>query len=127
MFNFRSLAAMIGEEDKNLASDEHIEHAEPVSKAEEELKEPSPSGSPRGAPATLSPADGNRSRGDSGESSSSAPPPIYVEHAQNGGEGDDINAAPQPQQRLVHDPDKKQYGEVNVAESGHDGVHDTAR
>lgn len=66
-FNFRSLAAMIGEEDEIEGrssksegnGDEHIEHAAlPVPQA-----------------ATLTPG---RGRGDSGESSSSAPPPNYL-------------------------------------------------
>jgi hypothetical protein len=65
-FNFRSLAAMIGEEDeiegrssKSEGNGEHIEHAAlPVPQA-----------------ATLTPG---RGRGDSGESSSSAPPPNYL-------------------------------------------------
>jgi len=64
-FNFRSLAAMIGEEDeiegrssKSDGHDEHIEHAAlPLPQA------------------TLVPG---RGRGDSGESSSSAPPPNYL-------------------------------------------------
>jgi hypothetical protein len=67
-FNFRSLAAMIGEEDeiegrsstKSDNNDEHIEHvALPVPQAT----------------TTLTPG---RGRGDSGESSSSAPPPNYL-------------------------------------------------
>jgi hypothetical protein len=65
-FNFRSLAAMIGEEDeiegrsaKSEGNGEHIEHAAlPVPQA-----------------TTLTPG---RGRGDSGESSSSAPPPNYL-------------------------------------------------
>jgi hypothetical protein len=64
-FNFRSLAAMIGEEDeiegrssKSEGNGEHIEHASlPVPQT------------------TLTPG---RGRGDSGESSSSAPPPNYL-------------------------------------------------
>jgi hypothetical protein len=65
-FNFRSLAAMIGEEDeiegrssKSESNGEHIEHAAlPLPQA-----------------TTLTPG---RGRGDSGESSSSAPPPNYL-------------------------------------------------
>lgn len=64
-FNFRSLAAMIGEEDeiegrssKSDGNGEHIEHAAlPIPQT------------------TLTPG---RGRGDSGESSSSAPPPNYL-------------------------------------------------
>ena len=114
MFNFRSLAAaMIGEEDKARNS-EHIEHADSGSRAEEELKEPSPSGSPRLSPATA--VEGNRARGDSGESSSSAPPPIYVEHPPNADGTDQITPAPA---RLIHDVDKKDYGDVQVLNHGH--------
>jgi hypothetical protein len=71
-FNFRSLAAMIGEEDeiegrsssnKSEANGEHIEHAAlPV---------------PLQATTTTTLTPG-RGRGDSGESSSSAPPPNYL-------------------------------------------------
>ncbi|CAK4032773.1 hypothetical protein DOTSEDRAFT_73692 [Lecanosticta acicola] len=115
MFNFRSLAAMIGEEDKQQHGNEHIEHA-PETKAEEEVREPSPTGSPRLSP-SLNVVDG-RSRGDSGESSSSsAPPPIYVE----GHSDDQIHPAPQPQ--LLHDPDSKTIGNVDVSDHGHGHGH----
>jgi hypothetical protein len=72
-FNFRSLAAMIGEEDeiegrpstKSDNNDEHIEHAAlPVSQT-----------TTAATTTTLTPG---RGRGDSGESSSSAPPPNYL-------------------------------------------------
>ncbi|KAK3628288.1 SNF1-interacting protein [Elasticomyces elasticus] len=115
MFNFRSLAAMVGKEEDKGRESEHIEHAgEPGTRAEEELKEPSssPTGSLRLPPSTS--VEGyNRSRGDSGESSSSAPPPIYVEHPPTPGvDGvDQITPAPV---RLVHDVDKKDYGDVHV-------------
>ena len=116
MLNFRSLAAMIGEEDKGRES-EHIEHAEPPSKAEEELKEPSPTGSPR---LTAGSVEGNRSRGDSGESSHSAPPPIYVEQPPNGnGRAGDDEITPAPQPQLVHNVDQKHYGDINVLAHGH--------
>lgn len=112
MLNFRSLAAMIGEEDKGRES-EHIEHA-PLD------PEPGPL------------SEANRKRGDSGESSSSAPPPIYVDEAppppaaQHGGAGDEdeIQAVP-PQSRLVHDADSKHVG-VNVLDRGH-GVHEATQ
>lgn len=128
MFNFRSLAAMIGEEDK-VRENEHIETAGPIiSKAEEELKEPSPTGSPRVVP--LAGVDGNRSRGDSGDSSASPPPPIYVE-APVGDKNivlddtgsDQITQAPPP--RPVPDVEKKGYDEscVNVLDHGHGHVH----
>ncbi|KAI7382674.1 hypothetical protein KC328_g11660, partial [Hortaea werneckii] len=114
LFNFQSLAAMIGNEDEKAHGTERIEEAEPSSRAEEELKEPSPTASPRVAPASLT--EGNRSRGDSGESSSSAPPPIYVEHPPTPGADEEITAAPRAE--MVHDPDKKEYGAVNVLEHG---------
>ncbi|KAI6856129.1 hypothetical protein KC323_g8024 [Hortaea werneckii] len=114
MFNFQSLAAMIGNEDEKPHASEQIEEAEPSSRAEEELKEPSPTASPRVAPASLT--EGNRSRGDSGESSSSAPPPIYVEHPPTPGADEEITPAPRAE--MVHDPDKKEYGAVNVLEHG---------
>ncbi|KAK5128316.1 hypothetical protein LTR85_002983 [Meristemomyces frigidus] len=121
MFNFRSLAAVIGNEDKARES-EHIENAEPASKAEEELKEPSSTGSPRVAP--TSSVEGNRSRGDSGESSASAPPPIYVEHPPTPGSERDIDEITPVPTRILHDPDKK-YGDFNVLDHGH--VHETTQ
>lgn len=80
MFNFRSLAAMIGEADnKSHHEAEHVEHAEGTNNeaANHKQGEHSPTnGSSLLHPETAS----NRSRGDSGESSSSGPPPVYVEH-----------------------------------------------
>ncbi|KAK4619726.1 hypothetical protein CLAFUW4_11105 [Fulvia fulva] len=117
MFNFRSLAAMIGKEE----GDDHVEHAgmetEPTTRAEEELKEPSPTASPGLAPTSIT--DGTRSRGNSGESSASAPPPIYVEHPdmevkREHGDGDDDEIQQVPQSRLVHDPDRKEVGGIDV-------------
>jgi len=113
MFNFRSLAAMIGEEDKTRGS-EHIEHAEPGSMVEDEFKEPSPTGSPRLSPGAA--VEGNRARGDSGESSSSAPPPIYVEHPPSADGLDQITPAPA---RIIHEVDKKDYGDVQLLGPGH--------
>lgn len=123
MFNFRSLAAMIGDEDKAGRESEHIENASPSPPAEEELKEPSPTGSPPRASPLATPAEGNRSRGDSGESSASAPPPIYIEHPPTPGADDEITPVPTNVQQVAHDPDRKEYGAVNVLEHGH--VHGT--
>lgn len=121
MFNFNSLAAMIGQEDQQKSGNEHIEHApdsQPASKAEEELKEPSPTGSPRLSPAMNVGLDGNRSRGDSGESSSSsAPPPIFVEGENK--KQDQISPAPAAQTTFVHDTDSKGVGSVEVKDHGH--------
>ena len=124
MFNFRSLAAMIGEEesgDKPRMEGEHIEHAPPepsttttttttttTNTAEEEVKEPSPSPEP-----SLQ-VDGTRSRGDSGESSSTAPPPIYVEHPPTPGVDSIEQAAPLEEMGLVREADKKDYRDVEV-------------
>lgn len=120
MLNFGSLAAMIGDEDKILEGNEHIEDAgEPASKTEEEpIKEPSPTGSPRIDPTGSGESgEGNRSRGDSGESSASAPPPIYVESAPSDDghheDSDQISPAPEPP-RIVHDVDSKDIGNVSV-------------
>ena len=115
MLNFRSLAAMIGDEEgKALQHEsEHIEHAtDPASRAEEELKEPSPTGSPRLSPysGTGSVDGANRSRGDSGESSGSAPPPIYVENE----EGEDVDRIEPVTQTAVRHDDIKDMGSVNV-------------
>ena len=97
MLNFRSLAAVIDNRDKDGHGDEHIENAEPLSPAEEEVKEPSP--------------EGNRSRGDSGESSSSAPPPVYVESPPD---GDEITPAP----IVSREVDKKEIHNVNILDRG---------
>lgn len=124
MFNFRSLAAMIGEEDKAGDKNEHIEHA--PSKAEDELKEPSPNTSPRPTPASLVVDDStqNRSRGDSGESSSSAPPPIYVEEPEREKDGaDEIRPAPGVATQLRRDPDQKEFGRVEVDVAAHGQMH----
>ncbi|KAK5169660.1 SNF1-interacting protein [Saxophila tyrrhenica] len=108
MLNFRSLAAVIGNDgtendsEKTDAENEHIEHAPPTA-AESELKEPSPTGSPR-----VTAVEGNRSRGDSGESSGSAPPPIYVEAPE--AQGDQITPAPTV---VRHGGDEK-VGEVGM-------------
>lgn len=80
ILNFRSLAAMIGEEDhlegraKSGNEGEHIEHA----------------------PAPPAPVVQGRERGDSGESSSSAPPPVYFpsSDAKQNGDDDEIRAVP---------------------------------
>ncbi|KAK3710872.1 SNF1-interacting protein [Vermiconidia calcicola] len=117
MLNFGSLAAMIGNEDKAGQQDEHLEHAS-TDPAEERLKEPSPTGSPRISSAV---SEGNRSRGDSGESSgsSTAPPPIYVEAAL--GE-DEITPAPRGGQHR-HDVDSKDIGSFHVLDRGHGREH----
>jgi hypothetical protein len=111
MLNFRSLAAMIGDEEgKHGRDSDHIEHA--TSTVEEELKEPSPTGSPRLSPGTFDGA--NRSRGDSGESSVSAPPPIYVETP----DGEDIDRIePVVDAGVRHEVDKKEIGNVNVLQA----------
>ena len=84
LLNFRSLAAMIGEEErlegsaKPATEGEHIEHAP--------------------APAPPAPVVPGRGRGDSGESSSSAPPPTYFSSSDNkmqsGDDDDEIRAVP---------------------------------
>ncbi|KAK5133409.1 hypothetical protein LTR08_007748 [Meristemomyces frigidus] len=111
MFNFRSLAAMIGKEDEDKPREsEHIENADGQQQ-------------PASKPASLAPAatalmEGNRSRGDSGESSSSAPPPIYVENPpppSTFGENQDDQITPAPvAPMMIHDPDKKWAGDVKV-------------
>lgn len=114
MLNFRSLAAVIGEEDKGGHESEHIEDAgDTASRAEAELKEPSPAGSPRVVPEAT--GEGNRSRGDSGQSSHSAPPPIYVENAPSANGDEEITPAP----RIVHDVDSKDINRVDVVDHGH--------
>lgn len=130
MFNFRSLAAMIGEESEKAGrGSEHIENS--ISGQESADAHPE-------APRLSSPAseivEGNRSRGDSGESSSSAPPPIYVEASPglhgggektadgdaNGDAGVDAISAvpPHTEARVVHGVDSKHVGDVEVVDRG---------
>ncbi|GAB7351458.1 hypothetical protein MBLNU459_g2120t1 [Dothideomycetes sp. NU459] len=76
MFNFRSLAAMIGEEDKSRGSGEHVEFLDNGGAQE------TPHTPRNMSIASSSKIEGNRSRGDSGESSSSSAPsesPFYVD------------------------------------------------
>lgn len=120
MFNFRSLATMINNEEGREGNTEHVENANTGLPAEEELKEPSPTGSPRIAPiggtggATT---EGNRSRGDSGESSRSAPPPVYDP------DGDRIT--PAPTAVVVHDVDSKEIGNINILD--HARMHEATQ
>ena len=118
MLNFRSLAAMIGEEDKSHGN-EHIEHAPPAPEAASQtLAPPLP-------PVSSFSLELNRKRGDSGESSASSPPPIYVEESPNehehppgiDGNLDDDRITPAPQRRLVSDVDQKHAG-INVLDEG---------
>lgn len=124
MFNFGSLAAMIDSEEKPSDSSQHLEHA--PSQAQDHLKEPSPTGSPRIPPARLT-TDGNRSRGDSGESSSTAPPPVYVEAAsptdrQHHDKDNEITSAP-PTVEVQSHSDRKEFETINVLDHGH--THET--
>lgn len=103
---------MIGDEEgKENPGSEHIEHA--ASTAEEELKEPSPTGSPRISPVAGGLDGGNRSRGDSGESNHSAPPPIYVENP----DGEDVDRIEPVAQEVRRDVDQKEIESVNVVQS----------
>ena len=135
MFNFHSLAAMVGEEESKARESEHIEHAAaaaidttPSTKPPEELKQLNPH--PPHAPSPPAPAAAapgiqlyNRSRGDTGESSASAPPPIYVEHPPPltpGVEAGGDQILPAPLAALVHEVDRKEYGDVRML--GHRGL-----
>jgi hypothetical protein len=114
MFNFGSLAAMVDHDDK-VREGEHVERVENASQAEAEVKEPSPAVSREHMPAP----DGGRTRGDSGESSNSAPP-IYAEHPPSNDVDDDtITPAAREQ---VHLPDSKEIGNVSILD--HDQFHD---
>ena len=114
MFNFRSL--LINQEDEEKArGSEHIENAEEVQHPASKLASLVPLG--RGS------VEGNRSRGDSGESSSSAPPPIYVElpplpGAFSGNSDDQITPAPIAA-LTIHDPDKKWAADMDLLDHGH--------
>ncbi|KAK4493857.1 hypothetical protein PRZ48_015042 [Zasmidium cellare] len=118
MFNFRSLAAMIGEEDK-AEKNEHIEHAGD-NHTSNELRESSPTNSPSSL--LVDDTTHNRSRGDSGESSSSAPPPIYIEGHRAESEKDaedEISPAP----GVRHELDQKEFGRVNVDVAAQGQMH----
>ncbi|KAF2209650.1 hypothetical protein CERZMDRAFT_113946 [Cercospora zeae-maydis SCOH1-5] len=121
MLNFQSLTAMIESDDK--AHSQHVEHTDAPSPAAEQLKEPSPTGSPLPSPSLL-PGGGNRSRGDSGESSSVAPPPSYVEPSQESEKHVDADAiTPAPETIAVHDPDHKEPCSVQLMDHGHGHGH----
>lgn len=108
MFNFGSLAAMVDHDDKG-RDGEHIERLEtvvPVAQA----------GAVGGVPAI---SDGLRSRGGTGESSSSAPP-VYAEHppTRDGDVVGDVDRiAPVPE--TVHLADSKEIGNVSILGRGH--------
>lgn len=111
---------MINNEDGREGNTEHVENVETGSPAEEELKEPSPTGSPRISPiggTGAVGAEGNRSRGDSGESTRSVPPPIYDP------DGDQIT--PAPAARVVHDVDTKDIGNINILD--HARMHEATQ
>lgn len=109
MFNFGSLAAMVDRDDKEKDGEhvERVETAQPISREEAQLKEPSP--------ATYR-EQGVRSRGDSSESSSSAPP-IYAEHAPPStrmvARGEDDGISPVERGDL-HISDSKEIGNVSI-------------
>lgn len=96
MFNFRSLAAMIGDEDKGRNTGEHLEFLD--AGAQESYQTPRK----LSIASSSREIDGNRSRGDSGKSSSSSAlsePPFYAEsdayasaQATKGAEREDVSA-----------------------------------
>ncbi|TKA47824.1 hypothetical protein B0A49_13029, partial [Cryomyces minteri] len=119
MFNFSSLTAMIREEDKdpNEGNAEHIENVEQAL---------SPSVGSQLRSTNLNLQIPNRLRGDSGESSSSAPPPSYEERGTLAPD----NVASQPREDEIvalkkSDTDKsnqydvKHYRDVNVLDAVH--------
>lgn len=92
MLNFQSLTAMIDNEQKKQddqdPTSEHIETHTEQREAEQQIQRPSaPHIKPNSIPQTTS----TRSRGDSGESTSSAPPPVYVESTE--GDSEEITPA----------------------------------
>lgn len=121
MINFRSLTAMIEDENKGGSEGEHIEDAT-ASKAEEQLKEPSPTGSPRITPTNTAAAmQGTRSRGNSGESNASPPPPVYATD-------DDDQITPAPAALgVVHDVDSKDIGKIDVLHHDPTGAHEATQ
>ncbi|OJD33135.1 c2h2 zinc finger protein [Diplodia corticola] len=137
MFNFRSLAAVIGNEDEREKSQtEHLEDIGPSTPSpnnEKSSHEAMRAGDGAAASTipTLSPAaaaDGNvtRSRGDSGESSSSsAPPPVFI-----------TPASPPPDGKAPWLPmpdfgdnelDQKSVGDVQIDERQQEHEHQRQR
>ncbi|GME31435.1 C2H2 zinc finger protein [Neofusicoccum parvum] len=119
MFNFRSLAAVIGNEDEREKSkSEHIEDVGPTTPSPETSAHETAKVEEVTVPA-LSPADAegssaSRSRGDSGESSSSAPPPVFITPASP---PPDAKAPMLPMPDFGSDDlEQKSYGDVQVDE-----------
>lgn len=110
MVNFQSLAAMIGSEDNPQSGANHTETAQLTSRVDDYFNGSNTPSSPQLE--LMHGVERTRSRGDSGESNSSAPP-VYD------GEGDQITPAPVAIVR--HDVDSKEIGGVNLLE--HVGVH----
>jgi hypothetical protein len=126
MLNFRSLMAVMDSESGEKgtgAEDEKPQHIENVgSQATKQADDEAPNNQ-------------TRSRGDSGESSSSAPPPIYVEHETDAGMDDSIltqrpnkaepadNSDPDAIAPVVevapqhNEYDKKHYGDISILDN----------
>ena len=123
MFNFRSLAAVIGNEEKQKDSGNDVLHIGHLTDKDRYSSESS--------------SNQNRSRGDSGQSSSSAPPPslqlpVYAEKTNGMDEsvatvrppkltnGDEVESAPPLQivsTNASNPYDAKHYGDVSVLDS----------
>lgn len=114
MFNFRSLAAMIGDEEKARRGAQHNEYAEATTPDSQTQRQASVASSSLHA-------DSGRSRGDSGESSNSARsiPPAYVDtDATAGSARDEITSAPHMRSR---DIDRK-HGDAVISAAHGDQV-----
>lgn len=122
MFNFGSLTAMV-DHDKGREG-EHIERVEtvvPTPRVETQSKEPTSAVAREYVPAV----DGLRSRGDTGESSTSAPP-VYAEHAPAAtGINDEDMITPAGRKEPVHLPDSKEIGNVSILD--HERIDTTMR
>ncbi|WPG99319.1 Hypothetical protein R9X50_00213200 [Acrodontium crateriforme] len=130
MFNFRSLAAMVGDEDKYRTDGEHIEHGatstppvESPSKEEHHAEVAQEETNAIGTETT----NGTRGRVDSAESSGSSPPPLFNAHApsNNVGKsetdadptGDQITPAPVD---IMHNVvNTKEHSNVKVLDQSH--------
>ncbi|KAL1638012.1 SNF1-interacting protein [Diplodia intermedia] len=139
MFNFRSLAAVIGNEDEREKSGaEHLEDIGPSTpspfneKAGHEALQAAEDGAAAVPIPTLSPADAEannssttRSRGDSGESSSSAPPPpVLVTPASPPPLDGKAPSLPMPDFGSSGDLDQKSVGDVQVDEHEEERRHE---
>lgn len=118
MFNFRSLAEVIGNEEKESTGAGHLEHTSP--------EQSNPGGLSPSSANTVDDSSPNRSRGDSGESSSSSVPPEVADAVQDEVErGSDKDATPLAKTATgASNPyGAKHFGDISMLEMNSDATH----